>query len=92
MIKDDNPSEAEPFLHDALDIRMSVYEDGDWRIAQIESYLGRSLLRQQRFEEAGVLLEKSYPILNEVLGPDNLHTQRTLEDLNRFQNLTSQTQ
>ena len=92
LIKDDNPSEAEPFLHDALDIRMSVYEDGDWRIAQIESYLGRSLLRQQRFEEAGVLLEKSYPILNEVLGPDNLHTQRTLEDLNRFQNLTSQTQ
>ncbi|NBC64082.1 MAG: tetratricopeptide repeat protein [Bacteroidetes bacterium] len=81
LIKDDRPSEAEPFLREALNIRKNVYEEGDWRVAQVESHLGRSLLLQQKFEEAKSFLEKSYPILMESLGPDNLHTVRTHEDL-----------
>ena len=84
MIKNDSPSEAETFFRRSLDIRQDVYEEGDWRIAQVESHLGRSLLHQQKYEEAEILLGKSRTVLEKAFGPDNAHTLRVIEDLNEL--------
>jgi serine/threonine-protein kinase len=90
LIKNDNPDVAESYFRDALEIRKIAYEEYDWRIAQVESHLGRSLLRQQRYEEATILLENSYPILEEELGSNNLNTQRTFEDIKELDRLSQQ--
>lgn len=84
LIKNDSPSEAETFFRRSLDIRQDVYEEGDWRIAQVESHLGRSLLHQQKYEEAEILLGKSRTVLEKAFGPDNAHTLRVIEDLNEL--------
>lgn len=83
-IKTDKPAEAEPLLREALEIRRQSMEEDDWRIAQVESHLGRSLLLQQKFEEAEVLLTKSRTVLEETLGPENIHTLRAIDDLNEL--------
>ena len=78
------PENAEPFLREALEIRKQSYKENDWRIAEVESHLGRSLLLQHKYDEAEMLLVKSHSTLEEALGPDNFHTQKALEDLNEL--------
>lgn len=91
LVKAERAAEAEPLFREALTIRENDFEENDWRIAQVESHLGRCLLLQHKYDEAELLLAKSHPILDEALGPDNLHTQRALEDLKELQKLTGHT-
>jgi eukaryotic-like serine/threonine-protein kinase len=75
-------AEAEPLLREALDIRMNAYDEYDWRIAQIEAHLGRSLLRQNKISDAEQLLLKSHTSLQASRGDDDPHTLAVLHDLN----------
>ncbi len=82
FIETGRPAEAEPLLREALEIRMNAYDEDDWRIAQVEAHLGRSLLLQSKFSDAETLLLKSHASLQASRGDDDPHTLAALEDLN----------
>lgn len=69
----EQPSEAEPILRESLQIRQSIYEDQDLRVALVKSGLGRSLLHQQKFDAAAQYLFPAHTILLESLGEENSH-------------------
>ena len=81
MIETERAAEAESLLREALEIRKNAFDEDDWRIAQVEALLGRSLLYQNRLEEAEHLLHKSQASLLAKLGNNDLHTIRAQEDL-----------
>ena len=81
MIETERAAEAESLLREALEIRKNAFDEEDWRIAQVEALLGRSLLYQNRLEEAEHLLHKSQASLLAKLGNNDLHTIRVQEDL-----------
>lgn len=81
MIETERAAEAESLLQEALEIRKNAFDEEDWRIAQVEAHLGRSLLYQHRLEEAEYLLHKSQASLLAKLGNNDLHTIRVQEDL-----------
>lgn len=61
-------ADAEPLLHEAVQMRRKVLAESDWRIAQAEGALGHCLLAQQRFEEAEPLLVAGFNRLKGELG------------------------
>ena len=81
FVETDRAGLAEPMLREALEIRLNAYEEQDWRVAQAEAHLGRSLLRQNKFAEAEPLLVKSYTSLQESRGEEDPHTVAVLRDL-----------
>ena len=85
LIQTGQAAQAEPLLLEAISIRKKSFPESDWRIAQVEAHLGRSLLLQNRFTEARSILEKSYESLLESRGKEDIHTQSALDDLNSVQ-------
>ncbi len=75
---------AEASARQAVEIMRDTY--GHWRVADAESVLGQCLVEQGRYEEAGVLLERSFPLLRDIKGSNARQTRearerlRTLED------------
>jgi len=76
-----SPSEAEPLLREALEIRRTRFTDRDGRTAHTGSLLGDCLLQLVRLDEAEVLLGKSYPVLDAEYGSADERTQRALQQL-----------
>ena len=70
-------AEAETAFRKALAIRVSLLSSDHWQIAEVQSSLGYSLVKQNKFEEAKTLLQSSYDVLNEKLGPHHQLTQKT---------------
>jgi len=88
LIETGRSAEAEPLLREALEIRINAYDEHDWRIAQVQAHLGRSLLRQNKFPDAEAFLLKSYASFQASRGDDDPHTLAALADLNSLRSAT----
>jgi serine/threonine protein kinase/tetratricopeptide (TPR) repeat protein len=59
---------AEPELRRVLAARQRLYSAADWRIAQVQSLLGASLLAQRRYAEAEPLMRAADERLQPIVG------------------------
>ncbi len=66
---------VEAELRDVLAMRARVYGESDWRVAQVRSLLGASLVAQRRFAEAEPLMVAADGGLHDVPGPEGLERQ-----------------
>jgi eukaryotic-like serine/threonine-protein kinase len=62
------PASAEPILRHLLVLRQRFYPEGDWRIGQVQSLLGASLVAQGRAAEAEPLLLEAATVLKPIPG------------------------
>ena len=62
------PARAEPVLRHLLEVRERFYPEGDWRIGQVQSLLGASLIAQGRASEAEPLLLEAAKTLKPIPG------------------------
>jgi eukaryotic-like serine/threonine-protein kinase len=91
LIEMGKPAEAEPLFREALEIRKHAYDENDWRIAQIEAHLAKSLLQTNQFDEAELILLQSYTVLTETRGSQDIHVQNVIRDLDLLYSLTGKT-
>jgi eukaryotic-like serine/threonine-protein kinase len=59
---------TEAALRKVLDVRQSLIDKGDWRIAQVQSLLGASLLAQARYADAEPLMLDADAVLRPLPG------------------------
>ena len=77
----DEPAEAEPFLREALEICRARFTDKSARTAHTSSLLGDCLARLDRLDEAELLLDQSYAVLDADVGWSDEQTQDALQRL-----------
>ena len=81
LVLQSRAKEAEPLLREALEIRLTMLGDADWRTAEAKSLLGLCLAALEQYEDAESLLSQSYATLKEVRGEDHTITKQTLDRL-----------
>ena len=64
----DDAAATESSLRHALKIRAQVLAPGDWRIAQVQSLLGATLMAQRRYSEAEPLMLAADGVLEAIGG------------------------
>ena len=75
---------AESMVRQALGIFRQTWPDGHWRIADAESVLGECLWGLARFEEAELLLRRSYRFLEAESGEKARQTREASERFERL--------
>ncbi len=80
-IKKEDFEYAESVLREAVNLRTEIYDVDDTRIALAKARLGKSLLLQEKYAEAEILLIDSHEALSETVGADHRYTADVYQDL-----------
>jgi hypothetical protein len=81
LIEEGQGKAAEELLVECLRIRRAQLPKDDWRTDLAESYLGKCLTQQRRFDEAESYLLHSYPLVVQAPAASIQHKREALENV-----------